>query len=46
MSVAVMLASYAGKRVDWRGHALHATHLPLLDENPAAAPMAEGLQKR
>ena len=24
MSVAVMIASYAGRRVDWRGHALEA----------------------
>lgn len=24
LSVAVMLASYAGKQVDWRGHSLHA----------------------
>ena len=24
LSVAVMLASYAGRRVDWRGHVLHA----------------------
>jgi ceramide glucosyltransferase len=46
LSVAVMLASYAGKQVDWRGHALHATDLPLLDRNPAPTPTAEGLQKR
>ena len=24
MSVAVMVASYAGRQVDWRGHTLHA----------------------
>ncbi len=31
LSVAVMLASYGGRRVDWRGHGLHADTPPLTD---------------
>jgi len=33
LSVAVMLASYAGKQVDWRGHGLQADGLPPPDAN-------------
>jgi ceramide glucosyltransferase len=33
LSVAVMLASYAGKHVDWRGHGLQAGGLPPPDAN-------------
>ena len=43
LSVAVMLASYAGKTVDWRGHAMHATGLATHDKNPAPPASAEGL---
>ena len=56
LSVGVMLASYAGKQVDWRGHALHATGLTTIDlttidlttieKNPAPSPPAEGLHPR
>ncbi len=36
LSVAVMLASYAGRRVDWRGHGLHAdTPPPCVSPQPA-----------
>jgi ceramide glucosyltransferase len=36
LSVAVMLASYAGRRVDWRGHGLHADSPPPLMQSPPA----------
>jgi ceramide glucosyltransferase len=38
LSVAVMLASYGGRRVDWRGHGLHADTPPLFTE-PAYRPL-------
>lgn len=34
LSVAVMLASYAGRRVDWRGHVLHADTPARSDAHP------------
>ena len=41
LSVAVLLASYAGKRVDWRGHTMHAAGFTASD-----APVVKGLHKR
>ena len=41
LSVAVMLASYTGKRVDWRGHAMHATGFHVPDDQAV-----KGLPKR
>jgi len=41
LSVAVLLASYAGKRVDWRGHTMHAAGFTASD-----APAVKGLHKR
>ncbi len=35
LSVAVMLASYGGRQVDWRGHGLHADTPPPLIAQPA-----------
>jgi ceramide glucosyltransferase len=40
LSVAVMLASYAGRRVDWRGHGLHADTPPPSVPPPSAHPLA------
>jgi ceramide glucosyltransferase len=40
LSVAVMLASYAGRRVDWRGHGLHADTPPPCVAQPEAEPPA------
>ena len=50
LSIAVLLTSYAGTRVDWRGHHLHAEALPA-DRTPATNhpdPLrpAEGLNPR
>ena len=36
LSVAVMLASYGGRQVDWRGHGLHADTPPPSTRRPAA----------
>ena len=41
-----MLASYAGKKVDWRGHAMHATGLASIDQNPDPTHPSEGLHPR
>jgi ceramide glucosyltransferase len=41
LSVSVLLASYAGKRVDWRGHTMHAAGFTASD-----APVVKGLHKR
>jgi ceramide glucosyltransferase len=38
LSVAVMVASYAGRRVDWRGHGLHADTPPPSVPQPSAKP--------
>ncbi len=46
LSVCVMLASYAGKKVDWRGHAMHATGLASIDQNPDPTHPSEGLHPR
>jgi ceramide glucosyltransferase len=40
LSVAVMLASYAGRRVDWRGHSLHADTPPPCEAQSKAGPPA------
>ncbi len=46
LSIIVMLASYAGKKVDWRGHAMHATGLASIDQNPDPNHQSEGLHPR
>ncbi len=53
LSVAVMLASYAGKQVDWRGHSLHADNpaqsiaaTPHADRTTPFRTAAEGLNPR
>lgn len=46
LSVGVMLASYAGRRVDWRGHRLQADTPTPPDPNPAPLRPAEGLNAR
>ena len=43
LSVATMLASYAGKRVDWRGHTMHAAGYDVTD---LPSYPAKGLHKR
>lgn len=45
-SVAVMLASYAGRRVDWRGHSLHADTPAAEIMRAAALHPSEGLSQR
>lgn len=46
LSVGVMLASYAGRRVDWRGHRLHADTPTPPDAHPTPLRPAEGLNSR
>ncbi|HEY8288830.1 MAG TPA: bacteriohopanetetrol glucosamine biosynthesis glycosyltransferase HpnI [Acetobacteraceae bacterium] len=55
LSVAVLLASHAGTRVDWRGHSLHADPLPTVpvpasrtppENRPAPLRSAEGFNPR
>lgn len=45
LSIAVMLASYAGKRVDWRGYTLQAAAAPP-DTHPTPFRHAEGLSQQ
>ena len=46
LSVAVMLASYGGRQVEWRGHDLHADTPPPFTEQPAAPATAPSLALR
>jgi ceramide glucosyltransferase len=46
LSVGVMLASHAGKRVDWRGHAMHATGSAVTDAHSPPSHPAKGLHPR
>jgi len=45
-SVAVMLASYGGRQVDWRGHGLHADTPPPPLKHPVAVRSVEEIQTR
>ena len=46
LSVAVMLASYGGRQVDWRGHGLQADTPPPFTEQPMALRPIEGTNAR
>ena len=46
LSVAVMLASYGGRQVEWRGHDLQADTPPPFTEQPAAPSTAPSLALR
>ena len=45
-SVAVMLASYGGRQVAWRGYGLHADTPPPLLKQPVALRSVEEIQTR
>jgi ceramide glucosyltransferase len=46
LSVAVMLASYGGRQVDWRGHGLHADTPPPFTQQSATLRSLEGTNAR